>query len=285
VIVQHRGFSAAQLDRFKAGQRASYRVLEEVAAGLGPGITEREATARITRAYRALGVHSYFHLPVALFGARTALPGRWRLRHFWPTRNRLKEGDPIILDASPIFDGYLVDTSFSTRLGDNEGHHRMMMGLAGFRGLIARRVREGASFRAIAIETDERIRAMGYENRHQAHLEEVLGHRAVRIRRPRPRWIYAKGFDVQALGWFALHTMAARRGLWRFSPNWNARATSDHAPWDGLWAVEPHLGKGDVGAKWEELLVIQDGEVFWLDEDVPHVRYWRAHGEFGALSP
>jgi hypothetical protein len=277
LIVQYRGFSGAQLERFRAGQRASYDVLERVAAGLAPGITEREATLRMTRAYRALGIGSYFHLPVALFGARTALPGRWRLRHFWPTRKRLDEGDAIILDASPIIDGYLVDTSFSTRLGDNADHHRMMMDLEAFRGLIAARVRDGASFRAIAVETDERIRAMGYRNRHQAHLEEVLGHRAVRIRRPRPRWTYNKGFDVQALGWFALHTVAARKGLWRFSPNWNADAISDHAPWDGLWAVEPHLGKGDVGAKWEELLVVQDGEVFWLDDDNPHMRYWRRH--------
>lgn len=278
MIVQHRGFSAAQLERFRAGQRASYAVLEEVAAGLSPGISERAASLRLTRAYRALGVRSWFHLPVALFGARTALPERWRLRDFWPTRNRLQEGDAIILDASPIMDGYLVDTSFSARFGDNQEHHRMMMDLAPFRDLIAARVREGASFRAIAIETDARIRALGYENRHQAHLEEVLGHRAVRLRRPRPGWIYRKGFDVQALGWFALHTVAAKKGLWRLSPNWNAEATSDHAPWDGLWAVEPHLGKGAVGAKWEELLVIQDGQVFWLDDDVPHMRYWRSHG-------
>jgi hypothetical protein len=278
MIAQYRGFSAEQLDRFRAGQRASYAVLEEVAAGLAPGVTEREAAVRITRAYRALGVTSYFHLPVALFGARTALPGRWRLGHFWPTRTRLKEGDAIILDASPIFAGYLVDTSLSARLGDNDAHHRMMMDLAPFRERIAARVREGASFRAIALETDEQIRNLGYQNRHQAHLEEVLGHRAIRLRAPRPGWIYKKGFDVQALGWFALHTIAARRHLWRFSPNWNANPTSDHAPWDGLWAVEPHLGLGEVGAKWEELLVIQDGAVFWLDDDNPHLRYWRAHG-------
>ena len=236
----------------------------------------------MTRAFRRLGVSSYFHLPVALFGARTALPGRWRLRDFWPTRNRLKPGDAIILDASPIFEGYLVDTSYSTRLGDNEAHQRMLMDLAPFRDFIAGRVRDGAAFRDIAVETDARIRALGYENRHQAHLEAVLGHRAVRLRRPRPGWTYNKGFDIQALGWFALHTVAARKGLWRFSPNWNADATSDHAPWDGLWAVEPHLGRGEIGAKWEELLVIQDGAVFWLDDDNPHMRYWRAHGVAGA---
>jgi len=278
MIVQHRGFDAAQLERFRAGQRASYAVLEEVAAGLKPGVTEREAAIRMTRAYRNLGVRSWFHLPVALFGARTALPGRWRLGHFWPTRTRLREGDAIILDASPIMAGYLVDTSFSTRLGGNDAHHRMMLDLAPFRDFIAGEVRARVPFRDIAVAVDARIRALGYENRHQAHLEEVLGHRAVRIRRPTPGWVYNKGFDVQALGWFALHTVAARKGLWRFSPNWNARFSSDHPPWDGLWAVEPHLGKGDVGAKWEELLAIQDGEVFWLDDDNPHMRYWRRHG-------
>jgi Metallopeptidase family M24 len=277
MIVQLRGFSAAQLDRFRDAQRASYRVLEETANGLEPGVSERETTTRMMRAFAALGVRSFFHLPVALFGARTALPGRWRNGNFWPTKTRLAEGDAVILDASPIFDGYLVDTSYSTRLGENAEHHQMLLDLAPFRAEIAQRVREGATFRAIALETDARMRALGYQNRHQMHLEEVLGHRALRLRAPTPSVTYAKGFDAQTLAWFALNTVVARRGLGA-SPNWNAQRSSEHAPWDGLWAVEPHVGKGVLGAKWEELLVIQDGAVSWLDDDSPHTRYWRRHG-------
>jgi len=279
MIIQYQGFDDTQLDRFRAAQRASYGVLEEIASGLEPGQSERETTTRMMRAFRALGVRSFFHLPVALFGARTALPGAWRNKHFWPTKTRLAEGDAVILDASPIFDGHLVDTSFSTRAGENAEHHQMLLDLAPFRAMIAERVREGLSFRAIALETDARIRAMGYENRHQMHLEEVLGHRALRLRRPTPGWTFDEGFDSQTFAWFALHTVAARQKLWQFSPNWNAQPSSEHAPWDGLWAVEPHLGKeGRLGAKWEELLVIQDGCVSWLDHDTPHVRYWRRHG-------
>jgi peptidase M24-like protein len=279
MIVQYQGFDAAQLDRFRAAQRASYGVLEDTANGLEPGVSERETTTRMMRAFRALGVKSFFHLPVALFGARTALPGAWRNKNFWPTKTRLAEGDAVILDASPIFDGYLVDTSFSTRAGENAEHHQMLLDLAPFRAAIAARVREGVSFREIAVETDAQIRAKGYENRHQMHLEEVLGHRALRLRRPTPGWTFDKGFDVQTVGWFALHTVAARQRLWQFSPNWNAQPSSEHAPWDGLWAVEPHLGReGRLGAKWEELLVIQSGRVFWLDDDTPHMRYWRRHG-------
>jgi len=277
MIAQLRGFTAVQLARFRAAQRASYAVLEDTAKGLAPGISERETTTRMMRAFGALGVKSFFHLPVALFGARTALPGKWRNGQFWPTKMRLAEGDAVILDASPIFDGYLVDTSYSTRLGANAEHHQMLLDLAPFRGAIASRVREGATFRAIALEIDAQMRAQGYENRHQAHLEEVLGHRALRLRAPTPGVTYQKGFDAQTLAWFALHTVAGRRGLGA-SPNWNARRSSDHAPWDGLWAVEPHMGRGALGAKWEELLVIQDGAVFWLDDDSPHMRYWRSHG-------
>jgi len=44
MIVQLSGFSPAQLDRFRAAQRASYAVLEEAAKRLEPGVSERETT-------------------------------------------------------------------------------------------------------------------------------------------------------------------------------------------------------------------------------------------------
>lgn len=50
------------------------------------------------------------------------------------------------------------------------------------------------------------------------------------------------------------------------------------APVPGLWAVEPHLGFREVGAKFEELLVITDNDAYWLDDNVPHVRRWQARG-------
>jgi hypothetical protein len=193
---------------------------------------------------------------------------------FWPTRNRLKEGDAIILDASPIFEGSLVDTSFSTRLGANDAHHRMMMDLAPFRDRIAARVRDGAPFRTIALETDAAIRALGYRNRHQAHLEEVLGHRAVRIRRRGRNGSTRKASTSRPWAgsrctrWRRARACGASRPI-------GTPVRPPTTPWDGLWAAEPHLGKDDVGAQWEELLVVQDGAVFWLDDDVPHMRYWR----------
>ncbi len=56
---------------------------------------------------------------------------------------------------------------------------------------------------------------------------------------------------------------------------WNDGRLADHVPAPGLWAVEPHIGFGEVGVKFEELLVITEGDAHWLDDDVPHVRAWQ----------
>ncbi|PQM44942.1 hypothetical protein C1Y40_04900 [Mycobacterium talmoniae] len=41
--------------------------------------------------------------------------------------------------------------------------------------------------------------------------------------------------------------------------------------------MEPHLGRDGVGLKFEELLVVtDDGDAYWLDDDVPHMRRWNA---------
>jgi len=36
----------------------------------------------------------------------------------------------------------------------------------------------------------------------------------------------------------------------------------------GLYAIEPHLGKGPVGAKFESVLLIDGGETRWLDPEL-----------------
>jgi hypothetical protein len=58
------------------------------------------------------------------------------------------------------------------------------------------------------------------------------------------------------------------------SPFCNLGPGSDLRPEPGLWAFEPHIARDDVGAKWEELLVIDQDRAYWLDDDLPHVRRW-----------
>lgn len=272
MMFKARNFSAAEIDRFRTLQRLSFSILTDEARRLEPGISERDVARRLVLAYRREGAKSFFHLPVVLFGDRTALPGDWTVAHFFPKSRVAAEGDSVIFDASPIFDGYMVDTSFSFCLGEDAAHSEMMRNLADFRASVHAAVNAGRNFKAITDTVNAQITAWGYEPVHGKHPGNVLGHRALKL----PRLPFAwrnQGFDALSLNWFYGHEFLARAHLAR-SPLWNSSPSSDHAAHDGLWLVEPHAGKGAVGAKWEEILVIENGRARWLDEHVPHVRQW-----------
>ncbi|MHB8669816.1 MAG: M24 family metallopeptidase [Acidimicrobiales bacterium] len=269
-MVEFESFTDRQLEQFRRWQAVSFNVLDEVAARLTPGVTERDATRWAMKAYRREGADRFFHLPVALFGDRTALPEPWRTQSFWPTARVLQTGDPVILDASPAFDGYVVDTSIAWSCGPSPAHATAMADDLAHRVTILDAVRAGATFREIALVVDADMTRRGDRNCHRLHPEAVLGHRVVRITdpgaAPPPD---PSGFDQTVLGWFDREIAAARdRGV--PSPTWNDRPTSDHPPPPGLWAVEPHLARGDLGVKWEELMVVEDQDAYWLDDDVPH---------------
>lgn len=267
-------FSPAELDRFRDLQRRSFAILEETAAELGAGISEKEVARDLVLKYRAAGARAFFHLPVALFGERAALPGDWKVGKFFPKDRKLARGDAVILDASPLFDGFMVDTSYSFSFGENPGHRQMMSDLARYRTTVCDAVNEGRAFSAIAAEVEEDMRARGYEPAHQKHPGEVLGHRAVKTAVLPFTW-RIQGFDGLSLSWFLMKSRSVKAGLGRCDPLWNGHATSNHPPHDGLWLVEPHAGADGYGAKWEEILVIENGRAHWLDDEPPHVRQWR----------
>jgi hypothetical protein len=84
------------------------------------------------------------------------------------------------------------------------------------------------------------------------------------------------GLSIEASLRIGLGQLKSRLPFLRAAPTvWNLDGCADVPASPGIWAVEPHIGKGPVGAKWEELLVVTDKTAFWLDEDVPHVRRWR----------
>jgi hypothetical protein len=269
------GFSAAELDAFRAHQRDAFAVLTATAAELRAGDSERDVARRLRKRFHERGVHHYFHVPVALFGERTAYPGDFGPLAALPTDRRLTPGDPVILDAAPICDGYTVDTSYACAFGANPLQRELLAALQPLRTLILERVRQRASFRAIAREVDAAIRAQGYENCHRKHIAAVLGHRLTRVP---DRWLNRRrvwGLAVQQVGWFFAKSFQAERFGGAGSPNWNHARSSDHPPTPGLWAVEPHVGCRGVGAKFEEILVITPETAWWLDDGgLPHQRAW-----------
>jgi len=271
-MIEFEGFSDRQLEQFRRWQGVSYEVLGEVVARLTAGVPERDATRWAMKAYRREGADRFFHLPVALFGERTTLPDPWTTESFWPTDRALEPGDAVVLDASPIFDGYVVDTSISWSPEPNPAHAAAMADDLAYRATILDAVCAGATFREIARTVDADLTRRGDRNCHRLHPEAVLGHRAVRMTAPSAAPpADPSGFDATVLGWF-IDGIAAAQDRGAPSPTWSDRPTSDHPPALGLWAVEPHLARGDLGVKWEELLVVEDHDAYWLDEDVPHRR-------------
>lgn len=276
--LQSSGFSTTELAQFRHYQRVSYEVLEAVSRTLEVGETEHAVARRIHRGLRAAGAENYFHVPVALFGDRTTYPGNFGKFEALPTARRLAARDLVILDAAPIFAGYTVDTSLALRMGGEQVPLALDQALAHCRADICARVNGGENLRAIARAIDAEITGRGLLNCHKKHINFVLGHRVTRETRPYLRGRALWGLAPRQVAWFFVRGQLARNGRPELTPSWNHTRQSDCRPQDGLWAIEPHVAADGVGAKFEDILVIEQGRARYLDDDLPHTRRWRTAG-------
>jgi Xaa-Pro aminopeptidase len=264
---------AADLARIRGVQALAYRVAERVASELRPGVTERQAAARLRRRLTEEGVEDWFHTPFAWFGDRTTLKGFRNPFRFFPTNRAIQEGMPFILDMAPVRDGFTADIGYSGCLGDNAIFEQMIGDLAEYRSLVLDEVRAAHPLREI-YEAVERLAAKhGYTPAHQEYPGKVLAHQVWHVHNPGPRTVVA-GFGNRSLRLLARSLIVSAGEGW--SPLWNGSKRSDHAPVVGLWAIEPHLGFQGVGVKFEELLVVTENDAYWLDDDLPHVRRWQS---------
>ncbi|WP_249123913.1 M24 family metallopeptidase [Saccharopolyspora erythraea] len=181
----------AQYARFRELQRLAYSAAEAVARGLEPGVTEREAAARLRHHLVERGVQDWFHAPFAWFGGRTAFGGFKVPLQFFPTRGRLEEGMPFILDCAPVRSGYVADIGYSGCLGANRIHDRLMDDLAAYREPIVEQVRAGRRLSDIYRAADALISEQGYDNRHQVYPGRVIAHQVGLARFRLPRFVAA----------------------------------------------------------------------------------------------
>ena len=271
MLFKTKNFNNSEIEQFTDLQKTCFKIQSEIASGLKEGDDEKTVAKLMYKKYKESGAGNFFHLPVVLFGERAGLPGDWRISNFFPKKNILKQGDSVILDAAPIFNGYLVDTSTSFCFGKNIYHDAMMTDLIAERQLILDETNQGLSFMQIAQNVQSRASANGYESVHEKHPGEVLGHRAGRWITGNKLSFRQQGFDAPTLLWFKLNSKLANLGFKTLNPLWNRNNDSDHPPTDGLWLVEPHYAKNEIGAKWEEILLIDKGKARWLQDDPPHL--------------
>jgi Xaa-Pro aminopeptidase len=214
-------------------------------------------------------------VPFVWFGDRTSFSGFRSPFQFAPTARKLEPGMPVILDVAPASDGYSADIGYSCCLGENATLAKMQQDLREYRELIPALVKQGKTAREIYAAIDAVAARQGYANRHQVYPERVLAHKIFRMQPS--SWLHrveVGGFGVRALRGLGRAARRGRHGDPGQWPFWNDRETSDVPVEPGLWAVEPHLGSGPIGAKWEELLVVTRDDAYWLDDDLPHVRRW-----------
>ena len=109
------------------------------------------------------------------------------------------------------------------------------------------------------------IEASGSDVIHTRYPAQVLGHTLEGF----PNWCSSAprigtGFQLPLLLTYAtglvLHHLLGTR-----YPFLNAGAPGRP---QGLYAVEPHLGKGSLGAKFESVLLVDDSETRWLDPEL-----------------
>lgn len=252
-------------DEDKAGflqcQRLAEEAAHEVASLIQEGWTEKDAATLLETAIRDRGVEAFFHHAFAWFGERTRFDEIKYPGQFQPSTRVIRPGEVFILDAAPIYKGYIADIGFTSSLGENLEWKKAQQCLATLHREIPALFSQGLTGAQIYEAVNEKLRAHGYENRHQKYPLGVLGHR---VHQNIPERVDLRLFHF---GWQSFWSLASR-GI--FGQALNADHVGDLT---GLWAIEPHLGTTAppgperFGAKFEEILVVEPGTAYWLENE------------------
>ena len=251
-------FPPEELEGLRKAQALSYRCAREIARELQEGWTEKQAARLMDVWLRDNGVKAHFHKSFAWFGERTRFDGMTTWFDFLPSARRLKAGDAIILDTSPMVAGYAADIGYATSLGPNSGLDAGKRTLAELRETILKLFStRGFTGADICEAVVRHIRQAGYEPVHHRYPGAVLGHRLHRMsegwRPPLPI----------PFSWQAVSKLLSRGVV----PDLLNEEHQGNLM--GGWAIEPHLGGRGFGCKFEEMLVVDEKGARWLAPETP----------------
>ncbi len=257
------GVNDAEIAGYKRVQGLSFECAVEAAKTLKVGMTEKDMTNFMESYLRDNGVNASFHRPLAWFGDRTRFKGFKSESHAYATDRKLESPtDYVIFDLAPILGGFIGDIGFTFTLEPNPVMIEGRKFLLELRQELPKLFASDMTTSQIWAKVDQLVKERGYENCHRKYQFHVLGHRVNRVPFD---WIPSQAGIYSLHGYWAL----ASRGLFSelLSP-WHEGEKK------GLWAIEPHIGLRDegFGAKFEEILVVGDGEAHWLTDDVPYLK-------------
>jgi Xaa-Pro aminopeptidase len=240
-----------------------------VAQTVRPGDSERDVVERIERELAKAKVHHWLHTPYAWWGERTRFDhfGVWELSAL-PSERRLAEGEPFILDVAPLVDGHPADFAYSGAAfsTDSSGaHSELLQALAAIKSGLLLQARQASDGGELCQRVAEEITGRNLDVIHTRYPAAVLGHSLEEFPNAfagAPR--IGSGFQLPLLVTYGvglvLHHLTGAR-----YPFLNA--TAPGLP-SGLYAVEPHIGAGQLGAKFESILLVDGDETRWLDPEL-----------------
>lgn len=256
------------LEGFGEAQRLGFQCAKTIAGELREGWTEKKIAKMMDEYLLDHGVKSFFHRSLAWIGERSRFQGFEHARiapevtsyqKFLPSDRALSAGEVIILDTAPLIEGYAGDIGYTHVLGEHAGLANARRALSLLRVEIQRWFASPMSTQEIWRAADRWVVDHGFENRHALYPFSVLGHRLRKI----PLTNYpgvASPFSMQALYAFASRAL--------FPDLLGPFHSGDKY---GIWAIEPHLGGEDFGAKFEEILIVGKNGVHWLANDEGHL--------------
>ncbi len=264
------GLRAAYVKGVGAAQRTAREVILTVAETVKVGDSEREVCARLEHGFASAGVRHWLHTPYAWWGERTRFDwhGVWETNAL-PSARRLQAGESFVLDAAPIVRGFPADFAYSgVALGaetEAREHAALLAALTNVKRDLIAWAREAESSDALCARVSQAILSAGNDVIHTRYPAHVLGHTLEGF----PNWCSSAprigtGFQLPLLLSYAtgmvLHHLAGAP-----YPFLNAGAAGRP---QGLYAVEPHIGRGTLGAKFESVLLVDGDETRWLDPDL-----------------
>ncbi|MDM1020302.1 M24 family metallopeptidase [Acinetobacter sp. VNK23] len=253
------------LNGFKVAQRLAYDATEHVAKQLKVGMTEKQAADLLENYLKQHGTERYLHRAFAWFGNHSRFDEYEKYDDFHPSDRVLKDGDVVILDVSPVVNGYIGDVGYAVSIGENPELEKARSFQLKLRQIIPELFASSMTSAEIWQEINRLITEAGYDTVHSKYPHCVLGHRVFRVK---PKQGKHLRIGWGGFGWFSLET-----NLKFLSMGPSAALGPEHQGNKlGLWAIEPHFGWQGAGCKFEEILVVEPDRVYWLDDDVPHVK-------------
>lgn len=245
--------SEEDLEAYLQCQRLAFRAVKEVAGLITEGWTEQQAAEMVRTYLIDSGVKAFFHYPFAWFGERSKFEGMTKYRHAMPTQRKIRAGEVFILDVAPIYLNHSSDVGFTGCVGNNPEFDRAMAFLKELREEIPSLFNKEVNGKKIWETVGQKIKKAHFENAYERYPYSVLGHRVYRYTESGPPLRFLN------MGWQAYWSFASRGVLGQLL---NRTFEGDLT---GLWAIEPHLGAKDFGAKFEEILIVENGTARWLD--------------------